>query len=96
MMRETMTEAEIEALTTEITKAIADMRKAKLLSPKAIMQHIGKNRAVLKSQGEMLANYGFAVGDNKETRKLLIWNQYLEMELERKTKVSCDVRWNRR
>ena len=96
MMRETMTEAEIEALTTEITKAIAAMRKAKLLSPKAIMQHIGKNRAVLKSQGEMLANYGFAVGDNKETRKLLIWNQYLEMELERKTKISCDVRWNRR
>jgi len=96
MMRETFTETEIEALTEQITKTIADMRKAKLLSPKAIMQHIGKNRAILKSQGEILAQYGFSVGDNRETRKLLIWNQYLEMELERKTKISCDLRWNRR
>jgi hypothetical protein len=60
------------------------------------MQHIGKNRAILKAQGEILADYGFSVGDNKETRKLLIWNQYLEMELERKTKIPCDLRWNRR
>jgi hypothetical protein len=96
MMRETFTETEIEALTETITKTIADMRKAKLLSPKAIMQHIGKNRAILKAQGEKLAEWGFTVGDNKETRKLLIWNQYLEMELERKTKIPCDVRWNRR
>jgi hypothetical protein len=96
MMRETLTETEIENLTTEIMNTISVMRKAKLLSPKAIMQHIGKNRAILKSQGEMLAEYGFSVGDNRETRKLLIWNQYLEMELERKTKISCDIRWNRR
>ena len=35
MMRETFTETEIETLTEQITKTIADMRKAKLLSPKA-------------------------------------------------------------
>lgn len=96
MMRETFTETEIAALTEEIVKSIDAMRKAKLLSPKAIMQHIGKNRASLRQYGEVLNHYDMELGDTRETRKLLIWNQYLEMELERKTGLSCDVRWNRR
>lgn len=85
-----------ESVAREAEKTIAMMRKAKLLSPKAIMQHIGKNRAALRAIGEVAAQYGYAVGDNSESIKLLIWNQYLEMELERITKLPCDVRWNRR
>jgi hypothetical protein len=63
------------------------------------MQHIGKNRARLREIGEGLNQANcltLTIDMIPEAKKLLIWNTYLEMELERKTKISCDVRWNRR
>lgn len=92
MTVETMTENEINALVEQIRNTIAEMRKAKLLSRGAIMSHIGKNNAILKREGDKLHDYGFELGDTKETRKLLIWNEYLQMELERVTKIPQDMR----
>lgn len=94
-MRETLTAEQIDALTKEIASAIEAMRKARLLSPKAIMQHRAKNNAVLRAEGEKLNALGFTVGDTAETRKLLIWNVFLENELERKTRIPSALRFNR-
>ena len=92
MTIETLTAQEIETLTTEIHTTIQAMRKAKLLSRGAIMTHIGKNNAILRDMGAKLNSIGFEVGDTRETRKLLIWNEYLKMELERVTKIPSDMR----
>ena len=91
-MTENMTENEIAALVTEIRNTIEMMRKSRLLSRNAIMVHIGKNNAILKREGEKLHSIGFELGDTKETRKLLIWNEYLSMELERQTGIPADMR----
>ena len=92
MTVETMNENEINALVEEIRTTINAMRKAKLLSRHAIMSHIGKNNAILKREGEKLHGFGFELGDTKETRKLLIWNEYLAMELERQTGIPSEMR----
>jgi hypothetical protein len=94
-MRETLTAEQVEALTKEIATAIDAMRKAKLLSPKAIMQHRAKNNAILKQEAEKLNPLGFNVGDTLATRKLLIWNVYLENELESRTRIPSALRYNR-
>ncbi len=92
MTIETMTETEIETLVNEIRTTINAMRKARLLSRNAIMTHMGKNNAILRAAAIELDKYGFEVGDTKETRKLLIWNEYLSMELERVTKIPAEMR----
>lgn len=92
MTLETMTETEIESLCNEIRNTIEGMRKAKLLSNGAIMSHIGKNNAILRTAAVKLHTFGLDVGDTKETRKLLIWNEYLKMELERKTGIPSEQR----
>lgn len=92
MTVETMTQNEIETLVEEIRNTITSMRKAKLLSRNAVMSHIGKNNAILRSMGEKLNDCGYELGDTKETRKLLIWNEYLQMELERMTGIPSDMR----
>lgn len=92
MTAETMTENEINAIVDEVRNTIASMRKAKLLSRNALMSHIGKNNAKLREAAIILNEYGFNVGDTRETRKLMIWNEYLKMELERMTKIPSDMR----
>lgn len=92
MTVETMNETEINALVNEIRETIAGMRKAKLLSRGAIMTHIGKNNAILRSAAIKLNDLGYQVGDTRETRKLMIWNEYLKMELERVTSIPQDMR----
>ena len=81
MTRETMTETEINNLVNEIRGAI--------------MSHIGKNNAKLREAAVTLDSFGYALGDTKETRKLMIWNEYLKMELERITKVPQEVRMSK-
>ena len=92
MTVETMTNNEIEKLVNEIRTTIESMRKAKLLSRGAIMTHMGKNNAILREAAIKLNEFGYQVGDTKETRKLLIWNEYLKMELERVTKIPSEQR----
>lgn len=92
MTMNTMTENQIAALVEEIRTAIKNLRKAKLLSRHAIMSHIGKNNAILKREGEKLNEFGLSLGDTIETRKLLIWNEYLQMELENQTGIPSDMR----
>ncbi len=92
MTVETMTQNEIETLVNEIRNTIQTMRKARLLTRNAIMSHIGKNNAVLRREGEKLNALGFELGDTRETRKLLIWNEYLGMELERQTGIPAEMR----
>jgi hypothetical protein len=87
-----MTQNEIETLVNEIRNTIQTMRKARLLTRNAIMSHIGKNNAVLRREGEKLNALGFELGDTRETRKLLIWNEYLGMELERQTGIPAEMR----
>lgn len=94
-MRETLTAEQVESLTKEIVTAIAKMRAAKLLSPKVIMQHRAKNNARLREEAEKLHRLGFEVGDTVETRKLLIWNVYLENELESRTRIPTALRYRR-
>jgi len=92
MTVETMTNNEIEKLVNEIRTTIESMRKARLLSRGAIMTHMGKNNAILREAAIKLNEFGYQVGDTKETRKLLIWNEYLKMELERVTKIPSEQR----
>lgn len=92
MTLETMTETEINTLVEEIRTTINAMRKARLLSRNAIMSHMGKNNAALRAAAIELDKYGFEVGDTKETRKMLIWNEYLAMELERMTGIPQEMR----
>lgn len=92
MTRETFSETEINNLVDEIRNTISSMRKAKLLSRGAVMSHIGKNNAALRNAAVILDQYGYELGDTRETRKLMIWNEYLKMELERITKIPADLR----
>ena len=92
MTAEMMTENEINAIVDEVRNTLAAMRKAKLLSRGAIMTHIGKNNAILRNAAMKLEEYGVTVGDTRETRKLMIWNEYLKMELERVTKIPSEMR----
>lgn len=92
MTAEMMTENEINAIVTEIRNTLDAMRKAKLLSRGAIMTHIGKNNAILRNAALKLEEYGLEIGSTRETRKLMIWNEYLKMELERVTKIPTDMR----
>ena len=92
MTAEMMTENEINAIVNEIRDTIVAMRKAKLLSRGAIMTHIGKNNAILRNAAIKLEEFGMEVGSTRETRKLMIWNEYLKMELERVTKIPSEMR----
>ena len=95
MTAEMMTENEIEAIVNEVRSTLTSMRKAKLLSRGAIMTHIGKNNAILRNAAIKLEDYGMEIGSTRETRKLMIWNEYLKMELERVTKIPADMRVSR-
>jgi hypothetical protein len=95
MTAEMMTENEIEAIVNEVRSTLTSMRKAKLLSRGAIMTHIGKNNAILRNAAIKLEDYGMEIGSTRETRKLMIWNEYLKMELERVTKIPSDMRVSR-
>ena len=92
MTRETLTENEISALVEEIKNTLTAMRKAKLLNRGVIMSHIGKNNAKLRDAAIILDSFGYALGDTRETRRLMIWNEYLKMELERITRIPQDLR----
>lgn len=94
-MRETLSKEQIEALTKEIRASLEVMRAARLLTPKAIMQHRAKNNAILAQEALKLNPLGFEVGDTIMTRKLLIWNVYLESELQAKTGIPTELRYNR-
>jgi hypothetical protein len=73
-----------DSVAREAQSAIAEMRKAKLLTKKAILQHIAMNRRA------------YATASYSDAARIEVWNTYLEMELERVTKIPCDVRWNRK
>ena len=92
MTAEMMTQNEIDAIVNEIRNTLTAMRKAKLLSRGAIMTHIGKNNAILRDAAIKLEEFGMEIGSTRETRKLMIWNEYLKMELERVTKIPADMR----
>ena len=92
MTAEMMTENEINAIVNEVRNTLDAMRKAKLLSRGAIMTHIGKNNAILRNAAIQLETYGLEIGSTRETRKLMIWNEYLKIELERVTKIPSEMR----
>lgn len=94
-MRDTLTKEQIDALTKEIRETLEKLRAAKLLSPQAIMQHRAKNNAILRQEAEKLDKLGFTVGDTAATRKLLIWNTFLESELESRTRIPTALRYKR-
>ncbi len=94
-MRETMSETEVTQLVNEIRNSIKAMRDSKLLTKHSILAYIGKNNVALRSHAEKLHSYGYELGDTKETRKLMIWNEYLGMELERITHIPNDMRKSR-